>query len=165
MGADQVSAYGSSSWRLLGCHGFSAMAPWQLLELAVEQGLTDAPGDVVVAAERRSDGQTETILATSGIGARPYFWAEDETGHLHHGTDVFSVVRTAGLGWEWDPDGLQQLALLGHTLGTTTLHRRVARLPPDSVLRADRDGVSISTGTLWEEPPTTGPQNGIEQAF
>jgi asparagine synthase (glutamine-hydrolysing) len=152
-------------WRLLGCHGFSAVEPDRLVLLAAASGLTDAPGDIVLAAERESGGETETMLASSGVGSRPYFWALDAEGRLHHDVDVFSVVRSAQLPWEWDPAALHQLALLGHTLGTTTLHRKVARLPPDSVLRCTRGAVSIRAGTLWDETEPAAGHADLKEAF
>ena len=164
MGVTAMTQDGSS-WRLLGCHGFSAHDPLRLLQLAATGGLTDAPGDVVLAAEREYEGRVETMLASSGVGARPYFWTLDEHGRLHHGQDVFSVVSSARLAWEWDPEGLQQLALMGHTVGTTTLHRKVERLAPDVVLRCARGAVSIQAGTLWDESEPAPEHLPMRQAF
>jgi len=154
-----------SAWRLLGCHGFSALEPSRLVELAAAGGLTDACGDFVLAAERGPAEHVETMLASSGVGARPYFWTLGETGRLHHGLDVFAVARSARLPWAWDPAALQQLALLGHTLGSTTLHKKVARLPPDCVLRCASGAVSIQAGTLWDESAPRTAHLELQQAF
>ena len=90
------------------------------------------PGDFVIAGPTTDGG---TLLVTSPVAARPYYWGRDARGRVFHGTTVFDVVQRAELPWRWNAPALRNLALLEHTLGDETLHPDVFRCPPATVMR------------------------------
>lgn len=144
--------------------GFSSWTPKRLLD-AVVQGrpMRDLPGDFVLAAQRETAaGIREHLLISSVISARPYFYVPSHPQALH-GADVFDLVAKSGFTWEWDLDALRGLAWLGHTVSDQSLHRRVRRIPANSILLYTQGEWRNETQEFWSRL-FDGPSTTIDEA-
>jgi asparagine synthase (glutamine-hydrolysing) len=104
------------------------------------------------------------VIATSVIGARPYYYAFDPQGRPVHGDRFFDVVRRAGVSWSWNLRALKSLALLEHPFGGDTLHPAVTRVPSDSLVRL-RDGrADVASFGFWSETDPRG-EHDLEGAI
>jgi hypothetical protein len=129
--------------------GYSPWEPERILE-AIKKGasVSNIPGDFVFIAE----GQGVTLLASSVVSALPYFYCQTPDGEaLAHAETVFDCCRLAGIKWEWNERALNCLAVLEHTLGNDTLHRRVKRVPPGAVIEFRAGKLRAHQGDLLGE--------------
>lgn len=126
--------------------GYSPWMPERILDEAGRgRPLSEMPGDFVVVGESAE----ATIVVSSAVAARPYFYTE-RGGRLFHGPEVFDIVREADLPWRWNERALRSLAWLGHTVGEDSLHLDVRRIPPASILRYERGRLSMARRPFWE---------------
>ncbi|WP_433532426.1 hypothetical protein ACQPYA_10515 [Micromonospora sp. CA-263727] len=132
-------------------------SPWPaerlLSELVAGRRVRDLPGDFVLVASRPGGGPR--LIATSVLGIRPYFYL-DRPGPAQHGADVFRLARQAQLPWQWNLDALRAVAWFGHTVGTQTLHPRIRRVPPASVLLHDGEHWRVTTDRFWDDAFSAG---------
>jgi hypothetical protein len=84
-------------------------------------------GDNVSGSMNAAHGYAVSTL----VGAFPWYWTVTADGRLLQGNNVFELCRQADMAWRWSDTAISQIALVGHTLGTHTLHRNIYRLPPD----------------------------------
>jgi asparagine synthase (glutamine-hydrolysing) len=110
-----------------------------------------ARGDFVVGNPQRNDGWAES----SSIGASPWYYTVTSNGELVQGANVFELCAAASMDWEWNTTAISQIALVGHTLGQHTLHRRIFRLPAHARLsvvggRVALDSVDPLSGWRWD---------------
>lgn len=126
--------------------GWSPLSATRMLGRVAGGGAPEGlPGDFVAVRERIRDGRPEVTIATSLASSPPYYWTHRrEGGAIVHGTDLFDVVRRAGLPWRWNDDAVRSLALIRHLTGDETLHRDVRRVPPGAVLEARGGDVAIT---------------------
>jgi hypothetical protein len=75
----------------------------------------------------------EVGIITSPIGAMQYFYYYDGRS-FYHGEEVLDIMKKAGVGWEWDYESLGDLCDLENLTEKRTLHKRIKRVPPFSVL-------------------------------
>lgn len=132
--------------------GYSAWTPDRILAAVLGgQSPAEIPGDFVLATRLESDdgAPAEDVIISSAVAAHPYYFIHRD-GRLHHGQDVFALVREAGLPWRWNPRTVACLAWLGHAVGEDTLHPDVRRVPPCSVLRHSAGRLSVRQDQFWE---------------
>lgn len=72
-------------------------------------------------------------IITSPIGAMQYFYYYDGS-NFYHGEEVLDIVKESGIEWEWDYESLGDLCELENLTEQRTLHKRIKRVPPFSVL-------------------------------
>ncbi len=130
-------------------YGYSPWPKEALLRTVLADGrISDLPGDFVLVATTK-DGERHLIV-TSVLGIRPYFYI-DAPGPALHGNDVFELAVRADLPWTWDLDALRAVAWFGHTVGAQTLHPRVRRVPPTSIMVHNGSGWRVETEPFWRE--------------
>lgn len=76
-------------------------------------------------------------IITSPIGAIQYFYYYDGN-RFFHGEEIVKIARDAKLQWEWDYESLGDLCELENLTGERTLHKRIKRVPPFSVVKYDK---------------------------
>lgn len=138
---------GVAGWRLR-TGGYCAATPDELLSILRESGpqrVQETAGEFVFAAE----SEDEQFLISSPYGVAQYFYVQAGSRLIHADT-VLGVVRQAGLDWEWNWRALADLAALDHLLECETLHARVKRMPPGSVVHC-RGGQVVVHQRAWEE--------------
>lgn len=138
---------GVAGWRQRTC-GYCAATPEELLRILQDSGperVQEVAGEFVFAAET----EEEQFLISSPYGVAQYFYVEAESRLIHADT-VLGVVLQAGLNWEWNWRALADLASLDHLLECETLHARVKRVPPGSVVHC-RGGRVVVRQRRWEE--------------
>jgi Asparagine synthase len=150
-GAPVPGEHDAAGWRLRIC-GYCNSTPRELLGILRDSGpqaVQEVPGEFVVAIE----GPDEQFLISSPYGVTQYFYLESAR-RLVHADTVLGVIRQAGLEWQWNWRALADLATLDHLLECETLHARVRRVPPGSVVHCRSGRVEIRQRT-WREwhPP------------
>lgn len=85
-------------------------------------------------------------IITSPVGAMQYFYYYDGE-RFFHGEEIIKIVKDAGVQWEWDYESLGDLCELENLTGERTLHKRVKRVPPFSVVQYD-EKLNIYSGKL-----------------
>ena len=108
--------------------------------------------------------------ASSTLGAHPWYATVTPEGRLLQGGNVFDLCRRAGLAWEWDRAALHHLALIGYTLGTRTLHRRILRLPSGCRLTLEDGEARFAfpdppAAWRWDEDPPEASFAALRAAF
>lgn len=144
-------------------------------------GHCDTPPDVIAARHKAGrvseltrllgeyvlciDGDDETFLISSVYGVVNYYYAVVE-GRLVHADTVLGVMQKGRLKWDWHWPAVANVAFLEHTLGEETVHPRVKRLAPASVLRFAGGRLTLSS-TSWEElhPPVRPDPKAALSAF
>lgn len=126
-----------------------------------------AGGDFVVA-ERKANGPD--TLVSSAIGAAPYYFTISQDGRFLHGANVFQLCAAAGHAWAWNLDAMSQIALVGHTLGSHTLHPRIFRMPAHSKVTFERGEIRVSpispqADWRWDEAAARHPFETLQAAF
>jgi len=96
---------------------------------------------------------SETTMFCSGTGTTHLFYAICG-GQLFYGDTVSDLVNAAGLDWQWNYEGLADLAIFGHLIGKHTLHPAVRRLGRGELIRWN--GSSLSSKYCVHEQPTSG---------
>jgi Asparagine synthase len=130
-------------------YGYSPWPKEAILRTVLAGGrISELPGDFVLVATTK--GGERHLIVTSVLGIRPYFYI-DAPGPAVHGNDVFELVARADLPWTWDLDALRAVAWFGHTVGAQTLHPRVRRVPPASIMVHDGSGWRVETEPFWRE--------------
>lgn len=111
----------------------------------------EARGDFVVGDQHRTEGWA----MSSAIGAFPWYYSVTLQGELVQGENVFDVCTAAKLDWDWNTTAIRQIATVGHTLGSHTLHSRIFRLPSHSKVRLENglarlESVDPMSGWDWD---------------
>ena len=138
---------GAARWRVR-MHGYCAAGSAELLQILQDSGperIQELAGEFVVTAEN----EDEQLLISSPYGVTQHFFAETGRGLIHADT-VLGVLRQGGLPWEWNWRALADLAALDHLVECETLHARVQRVPPGSVVRCRGGRVEIRQ-RAWRE--------------
>jgi asparagine synthase len=153
-----------TAWRNAKLVGYTSASATAVLDAVVGgapvQGFS---GDFVVSGDRETGEGRESVIATSVVGARPYYYAFDSQGQPVHGERFFDVVRRAGVSWSWNLRALKSLALLEHPLGGDTLHPAVTRVPSDSLVRLREGRADVSAFGYWSDSEDRGPDD-LERA-
>jgi hypothetical protein len=96
-------------------------------------------GDNVSGCPHPENGYAVSTL----VGAFPWYWTVTDDGKLLQDSNVFRLCHQASMPWVWNDAAISQIALVGHTLGTHTLHARIFRMPPDCRVSLDRGKARI----------------------
>ncbi len=91
--------------------------------------LKDLRGEYTIVIER----DNECFIITSPVGAMHYFYAIRD-GKFYHSDKVADVLKDSGLDWQWDWRALGDLCQLENLTDNATLHSRIRKVPPGSVL-------------------------------
>ncbi len=112
----------------------------------------DASGDFVVGSRHPTQGWA----ASSVIGALPWYYTVSPLGELLQGSNVFELCATAKHPWHWNLTAVSQIAMVGHTLGSHTLHPKIFRLAAHTEVRLVNGAAKLTkTDSLsawrWDE--------------
>lgn len=123
-------------------------------------------GDFVVGDLDSING----FAISSVVSAFPWYWTITPEGKLLQGPNVFDLCATAKIGWEWNFPALNQIALIGHTIGTHTLHKNIFRMPPNSRLTLNNGKVQIQqidslSNWLWNSRDLDTEFKALSEAF
>lgn len=101
-------------------------------ELAASGRLSEllkSRGNFVISLIRQSDA----VVITSHGGVIPYYFGR-ANGRFAHGQTIAGVARALGIDWEWSFRALADYLCLDHVVGNDSLHSRVQRTPPGSII-------------------------------
>ena len=90
---------------------------------------------------------------SSVIGAFPWYYTVSPRGELIQGSNVFELCAAAKLGWQWNTAAVSQIAAVGHTLGSHTLHPKIFRLPAHTKVRLIDGAIkleSVDPFSAWD---------------
>ncbi len=89
----------------------------------------------------------ELLVVSDRLGTRPVYYALTPGGRLVFATQVSAILRSPDVSRELDAGAAAEFCALQRVLGTKTLHKQVAMLPPASVL-CFREG-TIDVRPYW----------------
>lgn len=126
----------------------------------------DAGGDFVAGNRHPTHGWA----ISSVIGAHPWYFTVSPRGELLQGPNVFELCEVARYAWSWNMAAVSQIAMVGHTLGSHTLHPKIFRLPANTMVRLVNGAVELTkTDTLaswrWDETELDNSFNTLTDAF
>lgn len=132
-------------------------------DISSEEG---AGGDHVVGCLHPTEGWAESSV----VGAIPWYYTVSPRGELLQGPNVFDLCVQAGHAWQWNMAAIGQLAAIGHTLGTHTLHPKIFRMPSHSRIELAGGAVKLTrTDSLaswrWDEHELDGTFRTLANAF
>jgi len=100
-------------------------------------------------------------LARDRFGVKPVYF-HWEQGTLAFGSEVRALLACGRLSASLDPPALAELLTFQNILSDRSLFRGVRLLPAGSVLRADADGIEVSS--YWRPEPRPDHRRGDEEA-
>jgi asparagine synthase (glutamine-hydrolysing) len=128
--------------------GYCDAGPERITEI-IDSGridkLTDLGGEYTLIYKTAF----ETGIVTSRIGAIQYFYYYDGIKFVH-GEHISEIIGLANIPWEWNWESVGDLCDLENLTENRTLHLRIRRVPPSSILRFN-DKLVIRTLPLLDE--------------
>jgi hypothetical protein len=78
-----------------------------------------------------------SVIITSVVGAMQYYYYYDGD-RFCHGKSVIEIVKKLGIKWEWDWESIGDCCELENCTNNRTLHRKVQKVPPGSILTFEK---------------------------
>ncbi len=130
--------------RTVGYHRWSTEEIDRAIRAGEPERLIEGDGNFIIAVE---DGRGHVWIITSFLGVCNYYYTVTAAGMVH-GPEVFGVWDESGRDWEWNWRAVADVIEFEQVFGQETLHPRIWRTPPASVVHFDGTEVHITSVPL-----------------